>query len=64
LHGRGERHGPGPTAAPGERIGGPIDGYRESAQSWRELLLELMHRGMEIGCVPAILSWTRHFAKK
>jgi transposase-like protein len=26
-----------------------VDGYRESAQSWRELLLDLKRRGLEIG---------------
>ena len=30
-------------------IVGLIDGYRESAQSWRELLLDLKRRGLEIG---------------
>jgi putative transposase len=28
---------------------GLTDGYRESEQSWRELLVELRHRGLEIG---------------
>jgi len=26
-----------------------VDGYRESAQSWRELLLDLKRRGLETG---------------
>ena len=26
-----------------------VDGYRESAQSWKELLLDLKHRGLETG---------------
>ena len=30
-------------------IVGLVDGYRESAQSWRELLLDLKRRGLEIG---------------
>lgn len=30
-------------------IVGLMDGYRESAQSWRELLLDLKHRGLEAG---------------
>jgi len=30
-------------------IVGLMDGYRESAQSWRELLLDLKHRGLEVG---------------
>lgn len=30
-------------------IVGLIDGYRESAQSWRELLRDLKHRGLEAG---------------
>ena len=28
---------------------GLTDGYRESEQSWRELLVDLRHRGLEIG---------------
>ena len=28
---------------------GLLDGYRESEQSWRELLLDLKHRGLEVG---------------
>lgn len=30
-------------------IVGLMDGYRESAQSWKELLLDLKHRGLETG---------------
>ena len=30
-------------------IVGMVDGYRESAQSWKELLLDLKRRGLETG---------------
>ena len=30
-------------------IVGLVDGYRESTQSWRELLLDLKHRGLARG---------------
>jgi transposase-like protein len=28
---------------------GLLDGYRESELSWKELLLDLKHRGLEVG---------------
>ena len=33
----------------GKELVGLTDGYRESEQSWRELLVDLRHRGLEIG---------------
>ena len=39
----------GADALGNKDIVGMVDGYRESAQSWKELLLDLKRRGLEIG---------------
>ncbi len=39
----------GADAKGNKDIVGMVDGYRESAQSWKELLLDLKRRGLEIG---------------
>ena len=39
----------GADAMGNKDIVGMVDGYRESAQSWKELLLDLKRRGLETG---------------
>ena len=47
CHARGRRLSFG--AIDSSRMVGLIDGVRESAQSWKELLLDLKRRGLAIG---------------
>ena len=44
----------GADAMGNKDIVGMVDGYRESAQSWKELLLNLKHRGLETGPALAV----------
>ena len=57
MHSRADRREP-----EGKRTVGFTDGARESAQDWRELLLDLKNRGLAIAPKLAIADGARAFA--